>query len=79
MASDGINRGLAAKPAWERSLRIDEPIPNGELSCNQRRHREAMAGNTPPQRFGPDADFQPSVLDADDWDHEHDEVAGRRA
>ena len=66
-------------PAWERSLRIDEPIPNGDLSCNQRRHREAMAGNTPPQRFGPDADFQPSVLDADDWDHEHDEVAGRRA
>jgi hypothetical protein len=79
MTSDGINRGLAAMPAGERSLRFDEPTLDGGLSCNQRRHREAMAGNTPPHKFGPDADFQPSALDAGDWDHEHDEAAGHRA
>jgi hypothetical protein len=79
MTSNGINRELAAMPAQERSLRIDERVLDGGLSRNQRRHREAMAGNTPPQRSGLQADFQPSALDDGDWDHEHDEVAGHRA
>ncbi len=65
--------------ARERSLRIDATIVNSKLSNIQNRPREEMAEQTPPQRLGPDADFQPSALGADDWDHEHDEVAGRRA
>src|ERR1700677_985432 len=79
MTRNSINRGLAAMPAQERSLRSDGRDLGGDQSYNQRRHREAMAGNRSPQELHPRADVQPSQLDDADWDQDHDEVAGHRA
>src|ERR1700688_3001783 len=79
MTSNSINRGLAAMPAQERSLRIDGRDLGGDPSYNQRRHREAMAGNRSPQESHPRADIQPLQLDDADWDQDLDEAAGRRA
>jgi Protein of unknown function len=66
-------------PAQERSLRIDGRDLGDDQSDNQRRHREAMAGNTSPQESHPRTDVQPSPLDDADWDQDHDEAAGHRA
>ena len=66
-------------PAQGRSSSIDGRDLSGEQSYNQRRHREAMAGNTSPQESHPHADIQLSQLDDADWDQEHDEAAGHRA
>src|SRR6202162_5164656 len=77
--SNSINRGLAAMPAQERSLRVDGRGLGGDQSYHQRRHREAMARNTSPQGSSPRADVQPSQWDDADWDQDHDEVAGHRA
>src|ERR1700681_2949542 len=79
MTSNSINRGLAAMPAQERSLGLDEPCLSGDQSHHQRRHREAMARNTSPKGSSPRADVQPSQLDDAGWDHDHDEAAGHRA
>src|ERR1700720_4107376 len=79
MTSNSINRGMAAMPAQERSLRIDGRRLGGDQSHNQRQHREAMARNTSPQGSGPRADVQPSQWDDADWDQDHDEAARRRA
>ncbi len=76
---NGIIRGLAAMPARERSLSIDELSHGGDQSYHQRRHREAMARNTSPQGSSPRAAVQPSTLDEAVWDHDHDEAAGHRA
>src|SRR6266849_814925 len=77
--SNSINRGLAAMPAQERSLRVDGRGLGGDQSYHQRRHREAMARNTSPQESNPRADVQPSQWDDADWDQDHDEAAGHRA
>jgi hypothetical protein len=66
-------------PAQGRSLGIDGRDLSGDQSYHQRRHREAMAGNTSPQESHPYADIQLSQLDDADWDQEHDEAAGHRA
>src|SRR5450759_972093 len=79
MTSNGINQGLAAMPAQERSSRLDGRGLGGDQSHNQRRHREAMARNTSPQGSKPRADVQPSQWDDADWDQDHDEAAGHRA
>src|SRR3981189_822003 len=79
MTSSSINRGLAAMPAQERSLRADGRGLGGDQSYNQRQHREAMARNTSPQGSDPRADVQPSQWDDADWDQDHDEAAGHRA
>src|ERR1700738_747541 len=79
MTSNSINRGLAAMPAQERSLRVDGRGLGGDQSCNQRHHREAMATNTSPQGSNPRDDVQPSHWDDADWDQDHDEAAGYRA
>src|SRR6202140_862596 len=79
MTSNSIRRGLAAMPAQERSLGLDEPCLSGDQSHHQRRHREAMARNTSPKGSSPRADVQPSQLDDAGWDQDHDEAAGHRA
>src|SRR5216684_1116038 len=79
MTSNSIDRGLAAMPTQERSLRRDEPRLGGNQSYNQRQHREAMAKNTSPQGSDPRADAQPSQWDDADWDQHHDEAACHRA
>src|SRR6266852_4009659 len=79
MTSSSINRGLAAMPAQERSLRVDGRDLGGDQSYPQRRHREAMARNTSPQGSKPRADVQLSQWDDADWDQDHDEAAGHRA
>src|SRR5216684_3307097 len=75
MTSNSINRGLAAMPAQERSLRRDGPGLGGNQSYDQRQHREAMARNTSPQGSKPRADVQPSPWDDADWDQDHEEAA----
>src|ERR1700755_2539571 len=79
MTSNSINRGLAAMPAAERSLRVDERSNDGDQSYPQRRHREAMPGNTPPKESSPRADAQRSQWDDADWNQDHDEAACNRA
>src|SRR6266436_2031467 len=79
MTSNSINRGLAAMPTQERSLRRDEPRLCGNHSYNQRHHREAMAKNTSPQGSDPRADAQPSQWDDAAWDQDHDDAACNRA
>ena len=66
-------------PAAEHSLRVDERSNGGDQSYTQRRHREAMLGNTPPKGSSPRADAQLSQRDDADWDQDHDEAARRRA
>src|SRR6195952_837801 len=79
MTRYGFNRGLAAMPGQERSLRIDAQDPDGDLFDNQRQHREAMATNKPPQALNSHTDDQLSQWDDADWDQDHDEAAGHRA
>src|SRR4051794_19914511 len=79
MTSKGFNRGLAAMPGQERSFRIDAQDPDGDLFDNQRRHREAMASNKPPQALNSQSEHQLSPWDDADWDHAQDEAAGHRA
>src|SRR6478735_8069553 len=79
MTSNSINRGLAAMPTKERSLRRDEPRLGGNQSYNQRQHQEAMARNTSPQGSDPRADVEPSQWEDAAWDQDHDEVACNRA
>jgi hypothetical protein len=79
MTSNSIDRGLAAMPTKERSLRRDEPRLGGNQSYNQRQHREAMARNTSPQGSDPRADVEPSQWEDAAWDQDHDEVACNRA
>src|SRR6266446_397853 len=79
MTSNSIDRGLAAMPTQERSLRRDEPRLGGNQSYNQGQHREAMARNTSPQGSDPRADVQPSQWHDAAWDHDHDDAACNRA
>src|SRR5665647_223361 len=79
MTSNSIKRGLAAMPAKQRSLRIDERGLGGDQPHNQRQHREAMARNTSPQGSSPRADVQPSQWDDADWPQDQDEAARKRA
>src|SRR3954467_15066987 len=79
MTSNSNNRGLAAMPAQQRSLRIDGRGLGGDQSYSQRRHREAMARNTSPQAPNPRADVEASQWSDAGWDQDHDEAAGHRA
>src|SRR6266849_2541596 len=79
MTSNSIDRGLAAMPTQERSLRRDEPRLGGNQSYNQRQHREAMARNTSPQGSSSPADVQPSQWEDAAWHQDHDEAACNRA
>src|SRR6266446_1346746 len=79
MTSNSIDRGLAAMPTQERSLRRDEPRLGGNQSYNQGQHREAMARNTSPQGSDPRADVQPSQWHDAAWDQDHDDAACNRA
>src|SRR6476659_10433791 len=79
MTSNSINRGLAAMPTKERSLRRDEPRLGGNQSYKHRQHRETMARNTSPQGPDPRADVEPSQWEDAAWDQDHDEVACNRA
>ncbi|QHO76573.1 hypothetical protein ACH79_32095 [Bradyrhizobium sp. CCBAU 051011] len=72
--SNSINRGMAAMPAQERSIQIEERVLGGDQP--QRRHREAMARNTSPKGSNPRAETQ-QWDDAAGW--EQDEAAGYRA
>jgi hypothetical protein len=78
MTSSDFNRGLAAMPGQERSLGIDAQDPGGDPFDNQRQHREAMAGNKPPQALSSHSDDQLSQWVDADWDQEQ-EAAGHRA
>jgi uncharacterized protein DUF3971 len=73
------NRGLAAMPAQERSLRGDGRDLSGKQSDQQRQHREAMARKRSPQGSSPPADVRSSQWDDAGWDQDHDEAAGHRA
>ena len=76
--SNSINRGLAAMPTQERSREIDGRALGGDQPL--RRHREAMAKNTPPQGSNPRAEAHiPQWDDEAGWDQDHDEAAGHRA
>src|SRR5512138_262389 len=76
--SNSINRGLAAMPARERSISIEERASGGDQP--QRRHREAMARNTSPKGSSPRAEVHISQWDdAAGWDQEPDEAARHRA
>src|SRR3984957_16097776 len=77
--SNSINRGLAAMPAQERSLRVDARGLGGDQSYDQHRHREAMTGKTSPQGANPRADPEVSHWDDPDWDQDHDEAACHQA
>src|SRR3954453_20802413 len=79
MTSNGINRGLAAMPAQERSLPVDGRGLGGVQSYIQRPHREAMARNTSPQESSPRADVRSSQWPDGDWDQDQDEAAGLRS
>ena len=83
MTSNGINRGLAFMPGQERSSPVDGRGPGGDLSLNERRHREAMARNPSSQAAnpgsGPRAGNAPAQWHDADWDSDHDEAAGHRA
>src|SRR5712672_698355 len=79
MTSNSIDRGLAAMPTQERSLRRDEPRLGGNQSYNQRQHREAMARNTSPQGSDPRAGVEPSQWDDAGWDQDHEDAACHRA
>src|SRR5712671_1063931 len=79
MTSNSINRGLAAMPTKQRSLRRDEPRLGGNQSHDQRQHREAMARNTSPQGSSSPADVQPSQWEDAAWHQDHDEAACNRA
>src|SRR3954462_8632518 len=75
--SNSINRGLAAMPAQERSITIEERALGGNQP--QRRHREAMARNTSPKGSNPRAEAHTSQWDdAAGWDQESDEAARHR-
>src|SRR6266436_217410 len=79
--SNSINRGLAAMPAQERSIRIDGRAGDGDQP--QRRHREAMARNsspqgTSPQGSNPRAEAQFSQWgDEAGWDRDQDDACHR--
>src|SRR3954463_14506403 len=74
--SNSINRGLAAMPAQERSITIEERAPDGNQP--QRRHREAMARNTSPKGSNPRAEAHTSQWDdAAGWDQQEPDEAGR--
>src|SRR3954462_13986985 len=74
--SNSINRGLAAMPARERSITIEERAPDGNQP--QRRHREAMARNTSPKGSNPRAEAHTSQWDdAAGWDQQEPDEAGR--
>jgi hypothetical protein len=81
--SNSINRGLAAMPTQERSIKIDGRAGSGDQP--QRRHREAMARNispqgNQPQGSNPRAEAEISQWDDEaGWDHDQDEAAGHRA
>src|SRR5216683_32307 len=77
--SNSINRGLAAMPVQERSLRVDGRGLGGDQSHNQRPHREAMARNTSPNGSKSRADVQLSQWDDAGWDQDQDAAAGHRA
>src|ERR1700736_2123971 len=64
-------------PAGEPSLRVDGRSPGGDQSLNQRQHREAMVGKTPPKGTNPRADVQQQQWDDAGWDQEHDEACRR--
>src|ERR1700724_1456884 len=64
-------------PAGEPSLRVDGRSPGGDQSHNQRQHREAMVGKTPPKGTNPRADVQQPQWDDAGWDQEHDEACRR--
>jgi hypothetical protein len=70
-------------PALERPLPPNGRDRGGDQRINERRHREAMAGNrsaqAPDQGSHPQADGHARQWDDCDWDHDHDEVAGHRA
>jgi len=70
-------------PALERPLPLDGRNRGSDQPTNERRHREAMAGNrsapTSNQGSHPQADGHARQWDDCDWDHDHDEVAGHRA
>jgi hypothetical protein len=78
MTSSSFNKGLAAMPPQERSLRIDAQVPDGDQCDNQRQHREAMARNKPPEALNSRTD-QPSNWDDADWHQDQDEAAGHHA
>jgi len=48
--NNGFNRGLAAMPGQERSLRIDAQDPDGDLFDNQRQHERQWQGISRPKR-----------------------------
>src|SRR4029078_2576771 len=74
--SNSINRGLAAMPARERSITIEERAPDRDHP--QRRHREAMARNTSPKGSNPRAEAHISQGDdAAGWDQQEPDEAGR--
>src|SRR6476620_7057124 len=74
--SNSINRGLAAMPARERSIMIEERAPDGDQP--QRRHREAMARNTSPKGSNPRAEAHISQWDDEaGWDQQEPDEAGR--
>src|SRR4030095_14129065 len=76
--SNSIKRGLAAMPAQERSITIEERALGGNQP--QRRHREAMARNTSPKGSKPRADAHTSQWDdAAGWAQERHDGARHRA
>jgi hypothetical protein len=78
MTRSSFDKGLAAMPPQERSLRIHAQLPDGDQFDDQRQHREAMARNKPPEALNSRTD-QPSNWDDADWDQDQDQAAGHHA
>jgi hypothetical protein len=66
-------------PAEERPSTVDARNSGRSRSSKERQHSEAMARNKPPQATRLRANDQPSQWDDAGWDHDHDEMAHRRA
>src|SRR4051812_15307464 len=79
MTSSGFNGGWAAMPQQGRLSHIDAQDPEADLFDHQRRHREAMARNKPPDASSLHIGDQSSQWDDAEWDQDHDEAAGHRA
>src|SRR3954471_7849183 len=79
MTSSGFIRGWAAMPRHGRVSRSDVEDPEADLFDHQRRHREAMARNKPPDASNLHTGDQLSQWDDAEWDQDHDEAAGHRA
>jgi hypothetical protein len=81
MMSNRTKQGLASTPAGERSAPVDGRGQGVDQSANERRYRETMKRNPPPQaqhrQAAPPGETYAPEWDEADWDHDEHDVAAR--